>query len=74
MFDMHRGRHRRGDGDAAARHARQADRLFAFLDFDLGEVGFFEEIDEFLDFAQVHGGPRVRQRESRWSAASSASV
>jgi len=28
--------------------------LFAFGDFELGDAGFFNEIDQFLEFTQIH--------------------
>jgi len=40
----------------AGRKARQADRFFAFLDFQFGEVRLFQQFDQFLDFAQIHDG------------------
>src|SRR5438105_1391874 len=36
----------------------ELDRL-TFLDLELGEVRFVEQVDELLDFAKVHGGPLV---------------
>jgi hypothetical protein len=64
-------RRRRGNGDAAARHPRQAHRFLAFLDLDFGEVGFFEQVDQLLYLAQVHGGlwSGLRSGRQRWNQA-----
>ncbi|MDQ1090826.1 hypothetical protein QE400_000239 [Xanthomonas sacchari] len=61
-----RGRRRRGHRGGghvlrrAAGHAlggaRQAHAFLAFLDLDLGEIRFFQQVDQFLDFAEIHNG------------------
>ncbi|CEE57848.1 hypothetical protein XAC2852_140024 [Xanthomonas citri pv. citri] len=48
--------HRRAQHGRALGHARQAHAFFAFLDLDFGEIGFFEQVDQFLDFAEIHKG------------------
>ena len=63
-----------------------ADRLFAFLDLDLGDAGLIEQLDQLLDLADVHLGviPRIANQlgsgvlpgfpaASWWLAARSAS-
>jgi hypothetical protein len=35
--------------------ARQAHGFLALLDLDFGQVGFFQQVDQLLDLAQVHG-------------------
>jgi len=57
-------RHRRCGwrGNAALGHARQTHDFLAFLDFKLGEIGCFQQVDQLLDFAQVHAGPRAAER------------
>src|SRR5690606_22470817 len=48
--------------------ARQADGFLAFLDLDFGEVRLFEQLDELLELAQVHGWPLVEYRCcGKWS-------
>src|SRR3569833_3724619 len=62
-----RGRSARGGGSRRIRHRRchhhlraaggmpaDAPRLFAFADLELGDARFFEEFDQFFDFAYVH--------------------
>ena len=34
--------------------AADADGLFAFLDFNFGDAGFFEQFNQFFDFADIH--------------------
>ena len=34
--------------------AADPDRLFTFVDLDLGDVGFLEKFDQFFDFADIH--------------------
>ncbi len=41
---------------APRRHAADAHRLFALLDLDLGDAGFLQQLDQFLDFSNVHAG------------------
>ena len=44
------------DRNPAMGDASQAHGFLAFLDLDLGEVGFLEQVDEFLDLAEIQGG------------------
>jgi hypothetical protein len=42
-------------GIAAGRHAADAHGLLAFLDLDLGDARFLEQLDQLLDLANIHG-------------------
>ncbi len=49
---------------AAGRHAADAHGFLAFLDLDLGDAGLLQQLDEFLDLANIHAGnaPGKRSR------------
>ena len=56
---MHHGRLHVRD-IAAGGHAADTHGFLAFLDLDLGDAGFLEQLDQFLDFANVQcGTPHV---------------
>jgi hypothetical protein len=38
----------------AGQHARNAQRLLALLDLDLGDARLLEQLDHFFDFSNVH--------------------
>src|SRR6185437_9619112 len=55
-----RGGGRGGHWYGTLGYTGEANNLFAFLDLQFGEVGFLEQVDQLLDFAQIH-------RISLWS-------
>ena len=40
----------------AGGHAADAHRFFPFLDLDLRDAGFLQQLDQFFDFSNVHAG------------------
>src|SRR5215469_8436972 len=47
----------------ACRHAADTHGLLALLDFDLGDAGFLQQLDQFLDFSYVHAGSAPKGSE-----------
>ena len=45
---------------------RKAHGLLAFLDFEFGQVGFFQQVDQRFDLAKVHGGLVCSVGECGW--------
>src|SRR5690606_5086944 len=52
-WHLHRILHRRRH--AAGVVATDADRFFAFTDFNFRDVRFFEQLDQFFYFSDIHG-------------------